>query len=77
MSEKGTDTYSFVENDEREVEEFVGIKAYATEKMESIGGEYKKIFKDFIVKEVLNNGKILDINEDNQAPLFSKELKDK
>jgi len=77
LPEKGTDTYFFINNDEREVEKFVGIEAYSTDKIRGIGGEYKKNFKDFIVKEIGNNGKILHIKEDYKNPPFSAELKDK
>ncbi len=77
MSESKTDSYYFLNNDEREVEKFVGIEAFATYKIRGIKGEYKKNFKDFIVKEILNNGKILDIKEDNKDIQFSKELKDR
>ncbi|MFW9877706.1 MAG: tRNA pseudouridine(13) synthase TruD, partial [Candidatus Thorarchaeota archaeon] len=77
MFEKELDTYFFENNDEREVEKFVGIQAYATSKIEGIGGEYKKNLKDFIVKEIDSNGKILAIKEDYKIPPFSEELKDK
>ncbi|MFX1502268.1 MAG: tRNA pseudouridine(13) synthase TruD [Promethearchaeota archaeon] len=77
MSELETASYSFRENNEREVEKFVGIHAYATPKMSSIGGEYKKIYKDFIVKEVDVYGKILDLKEDSKSHKYSEELKDK
>lgn len=77
MSNQETDTYSFSNNSEREVEKFVGIEAFASDKIRGIGGEYKKYLKDFIVKEIDNNGKTLDIKEDYKIPTFSKELKDK
>lgn len=77
MFDKKTDYYFFPNNDEREVEKFVGIKAFTTNKIKGIGGEYKKYFKDFIVKEIDNNGKTLDLKEDYKIPTFLKELKDK
>ncbi|UCC18209.1 MAG: tRNA pseudouridine(13) synthase TruD [Promethearchaeota archaeon] len=77
MLEQGPDTYFFKNNDEREVEKFVGIQVYATSKIEGIGGEYKKNFKDFIVREIESNGKILSIKEDYKITPFSDELKDK
>ncbi len=77
MSNQETDTYFFPNNDEREVEKFVGIEAFATDKIRGIGGEYKKNLKDFIVKEIDNNGRTLDIKEDYKIPTFSMELKDK
>ncbi len=77
MSEQEKDTYSFKENSEREVEEFVGIQSYATNKMGIIGGEYKRNLKDFVVREISNNGKILDIKEDIKTHSFSEELKDR
>jgi len=77
LSDQETDTYFFPNNDERDIEKFVGIEAFATSKIGGIGGEYKKYFKDFIVKEIGNNGKILNIKEDYKIPPFSEELKDK
>lgn len=77
MSDKEDDTYTFKRNSEREVEKFVGIDAYSTSKIEGIGGEYKQNFKDFIVKEIESNGKILDIREDYKSQPFSEELKDR
>ncbi|MFX0143416.1 MAG: tRNA pseudouridine(13) synthase TruD [Candidatus Hodarchaeota archaeon] len=77
MAEWETDSYTFLNNDEREVEKFVGIECFTTSRISGIKGEYKTNFKDFIVKEILNNGKILDIKEDNKSPQFSEELKDR
>jgi tRNA pseudouridine13 synthase len=77
LSELDLDTYSFRENNEREVEKFVGIEVFATHKIKGIGGEYKKYFKDFIVREITKNGKIIDIKEDYKTHPFSEELKDK
>ncbi|MFX1313776.1 MAG: tRNA pseudouridine(13) synthase TruD [Promethearchaeota archaeon] len=77
MSKLERDTYSFKENNEREVEQFVGIEAFATHNLGVIGGEYKKEFKDFIVREIDKNGNILEIQVDSSAPSFSKELKDR
>ncbi len=77
MSDQEADTYNFNGNAEIEVEKFVGIKAYATSQIEGIGGDYKQNFKDFIVKEIESNGKILDIREDYKSHSFSEELKDK
>lgn len=77
MSELEADSYSFEENNEREIEKFVGIQSYATSNIGAIGGEYKTIFKDFIVREIDNHGKTLDIKEDNRNNFFSEELKDR
>ena len=77
MSELEADSYSFEENNEREIEKFVGIQFYATSNIGAIGGEYKTIFKDFIVREIDNHGKTLDIKEDNRNHFFSEELKDR
>lgn len=76
MSEQEIFTYSFKENDEREVEKYVGIETFATSKIGGIGGGYKKNLKDFIVKEIDNNRKTLDIKEDYKTHPFSEELKD-
>ena len=77
MSTTEKDTYIFKRNDEKDVERFVGIKIYATNKIKGIGGEYKNVFKDFIVKEIIQNGKILSIKEDYKSHPFSRELKDR
>ncbi|MFW9820874.1 MAG: tRNA pseudouridine(13) synthase TruD [Candidatus Thorarchaeota archaeon] len=77
MSEKEIDTYFFLSNDDRELEKFVGIEVFASSNIPGVKGEYKKNFKDFIVKEIDNNGKILDIKEDYTISSFSEELKDR
>jgi tRNA pseudouridine13 synthase len=77
LSEQEKDTYSFNRNDEKEVEEFVGIKSYVTRNFIGIGGIYKEKFKDFIVKEILKNDKTLSIKEDYKSSQFSEELKDR
>ncbi|MFW9971836.1 MAG: tRNA pseudouridine(13) synthase TruD, partial [Candidatus Odinarchaeota archaeon] len=64
-------------DDEREVEKFVGIEAFSTGKIEGIKGEYKSNFKDFIVKEIDNTGKTLNIKEDYTITNFSEELNDR
>jgi len=75
--EKSSTTYSFKNNNEKEVEKYVGIEIYATHKINGIKGEYKVLYKDFIVKEIEKNGRILEIKEDYSGPSFSKELTDK
>jgi len=75
--EKSSITYSFKDDNEKEVEKFVGIEVYATHKINGIKGEYKALYKDFIVKEIDKNGRILDIKDDYTSPTFSKELTDK
>jgi len=51
---------------EKEIEEFVGIEAYAFPKYVGIGGRYKHSYKDFIVKEITKTGEILtDSDEDD------------
>ncbi|MFX1380774.1 MAG: tRNA pseudouridine(13) synthase TruD, partial [Promethearchaeota archaeon] len=76
MSDREIDSYLFLNNEEREVEKFVGIEAFATSEIGGIKGEYKSNLKDFIVKEIDVNGKTLNIKEDNRITEFSKELKD-
>ena len=44
---------------EKEIEQFVGIEAYAFPKYDGIGGKYKHSYKDFIVKEITKSGEIL------------------
>ncbi|TFG00327.1 MAG: tRNA pseudouridine(13) synthase TruD [Promethearchaeota archaeon] len=62
--------YVFKDNNERELERFVGIKAYSTPNIEGIGGIYKNTYKDFIVKEITQGGKILEVNEDRETPTY-------
>ena len=77
MPEKEKSGYYFEENSEKDVEKFVGIDAYSTSTIESISGIFKHSFKDFIVKEILSNGKVLEIKEDRRPQSFSEKLKDK
>jgi tRNA(Glu) U13 pseudouridine synthase TruD len=77
LLDQENDPYTFNENNERELEKFVGIEDYATNGYHGIGGEYKTHFKDFIVKEIVENGRILDISEDFTNPTFSEELNDR
>ncbi|MFO8020601.1 MAG: tRNA pseudouridine(13) synthase TruD [Promethearchaeia archaeon] len=64
--------HEFPTNDEREVEEFCGIETFASEEIEGIGGIYKRKYQDFIVKEMLDSGDILEIKEDYPSPPFSQ-----
>lgn len=66
-------SYSFKNNDKREIENFAGIEIFSTQDIKGIGGIYKDKYKDFIVKEILNNGKILEVKEDREsAPYLDK-----
>ena len=67
----------FKNNDEKEVEKFVGIDNYSTASIKGIGGVYKYNFKDFIVKEITSTGQILDIKEDYPPPTFSENSKNR
>lgn len=64
--------HDFPDNDEREVEAFVGIKPFASEKIKGIGGVYKKRYQDFIVKEMVESGDILEMKEDYPSSPFSR-----
>ncbi|MHA1293456.1 MAG: tRNA pseudouridine(13) synthase TruD [Promethearchaeota archaeon] len=77
MPELKNNTYIFKNNDEREIEKFVGIDGYSTNGYNGIGGRYKYVFKDFIVKEIIKSGEILEIKEDYESPPFNSESKDK
>lgn len=77
MLDQEDDPYTFKEDSEKELEKFVGIENYATSGLIGIGGEYKTHYKDFIVKEIVENRRILDINEDSNNPVFSEELNDR
>ena len=67
----------FENNDEREVEKYVGIEVYSTSEIRGIGGEYKSSYKDFIVKEITQDGKTLEMREDSESPPYLEESKDK
>lgn len=67
----------FKNNDEKEVEKFVGIENYCTASIKGIGGVYKYNFKDFIVKEITSTGQVLDIKEDYPTPPFSDNSKNR
>lgn len=77
LPEKERSGYHFEENNEKDVEKFVGIDAYSTSTIESITGIFKHSFKDFIVREILSNGKVLEIKEDRRPQSFSEKLKDR
>lgn len=77
MFSKKSLTHVFRNNNEIEVEKFCSIETYSTPKISGIGGLYKDNYKDFVVKEIDENGKILEIKEDDLSPPFFKEKKDK
>jgi tRNA pseudouridine13 synthase len=77
LLDQETDPYIFKENSEKELEAFVGIENYATGKINGIGGVLKTHFKDFIVKEIVENRRILNIGDDTTSPSFSEELNDR
>lgn len=77
MLDQEKDIYIFKDNSEKEVEKFVGIDTYATAGFDGIGGEYKTHFKDFIVKEIVENRRILNIKEDSTSSGFSEDLNDR
>jgi tRNA pseudouridine13 synthase len=70
-------SYSFKDNDEKEIEKFVGISTYSTYDIEGLGGIYKNTYRDFIVKEVTKSGKILEIKEDSPTIQFTEKSKDR
>jgi len=67
----------FENNSEREVEKFVGIRYFMTPKVKGIGGIYKYTHKDFIVKEITEDGEVLEIRDDNPPIYFSEDIDDK
>ncbi|MBD3340196.1 MAG: tRNA pseudouridine(13) synthase TruD [Candidatus Lokiarchaeota archaeon] len=76
MLKKGKNYFEFENNEEREVEKFVGIEIFSSPHINGFKGIYKYNFKDFIVKEILDNGKVLEIKEDYKTPPFSEESRD-
>jgi tRNA pseudouridine13 synthase len=63
----------FKNDRESEIEKFVGIEQYSTQEFDGIGGVYKDTHKDFIVKEITESGKILEIKEDREPPPYLPE----
>ena len=57
----------------KELEKIVGIEAYSSPELDGISGIYKYSYKDFIVREILEDGKTLEIREDSSSPLFSED----
>ena len=74
MSELEADSYSFEENNEREIEKFVGIQFYATSNIGAIGGEYKTIFKDFTTIDFSMTASDIDDNESAHSELYSADV---
>ncbi|MFO7795954.1 MAG: tRNA pseudouridine(13) synthase TruD [Promethearchaeia archaeon] len=60
----------FEHNNESEIENFVGIEIFSTSEIEGIGGIYKDNYKDFIVKEIIESGKVLEIKEDRETNTY-------
>lgn len=75
MLGKEEDPYIF--KSEKEIEKFVGIENYTTRALNGIGGQFKTLFKDFVVKEIIANRRVLDINENSYGSAFSEELNDR
>ncbi len=67
---------SLEEKCERDIENQVGISAYCTDNEIKIGGIYKYTYRDFIVREIQKDGKILNIKEDHPSVSFSRESRD-
>jgi len=63
-------------NNERELENIVGIEAFSTSGIKGIQGTIKNRYKDFIVKEITYTGHVLEINEDYATTSYSVESKD-
>jgi tRNA pseudouridine13 synthase len=62
--------FTFSDNiSEREMEKFVGIEIYSTPELKGIGGIYKHSYKDFIVKEIIENGNILEFGEEESPTM--------
>lgn len=68
---------SFTFKGERSIERFVGIEYFSNSEIEKIDGIYKDRFRDFIVKEIPELGKVLEIREDHKNYSFSKENDDR
>ncbi|MFW9899299.1 MAG: tRNA pseudouridine(13) synthase TruD [Candidatus Thorarchaeota archaeon] len=66
-----------IKNNKADVEKIVGIEIYSTPEIDGIGGVYKNTYKDFIVKEITTNGKILEVKDDFTCTPFLKDSKDK
>ena len=53
-------------SNEKEIEKFVGIEAYAFPNYDGIGGKYKHSHRDFIVKEITKAGEILNNSDEEE-----------
>lgn len=76
MSENQSFDVTFENNSEREIERYVGIETFTTQGYEGIGGIYKLSHKDFIVREILSNGEILDLHEADDEDYYPLEFFD-
>lgn len=76
MSENSSFDVTFDHNSEREIERYVGIETFTTQSYTGIGGIYKLSHKDFIVREILSNGKTLDLHEDDEEDYMPVEFFD-
>ena len=69
--------YNFKEGDESEIERHVGMEVFSTPSIQGTGGVYKHHYRDFIVREIVNEGIILNIKEDDTSAIYSEHYKDK
>ncbi|MBY9019620.1 MAG: tRNA pseudouridine(13) synthase TruD [Candidatus Lokiarchaeota archaeon] len=60
----------------REIEKIVGIEVFSSSEYEGIQAIIKKRYKDFIVKEVIHSGKVLELKENFSPIYFSNDNKD-
>lgn len=64
--------YQFDQEDRSQIERFVGIDQYSTPKNIKLGGIYKHHYRDFVVREILNDGLILNPNDDAIITRYSE-----
>jgi len=76
LDEKRDNIDIFNNSNEREVEKIVGIEVFSTSGVNGIQGNIKNRYKDFIVKEITNKGRVLEINEDYTPTSYSTETND-
>ncbi len=62
----------FQSNSEREIEKFVGISVYSSSHIKGLGGIYKYNYKDFIVKEINEEGRKFEIKEDVPISVYDE-----
>ena len=76
MDEENNNSTGSKNISDREIEKIVGIEVFSSSEYEGIQAIIKKRYKDFIVKEVIHSGKVLELKENFSPIYFSNDNKD-